>query len=63
MVSMLARFESSGLLHVETPKNPCECNSCLQQRGTSLSHCGCLSDYPHAEGCIKYDGGNFEHFY
>jgi hypothetical protein len=45
MASLLARFESSGFLPVGTPKNPCVCSSCWQQRGTSPSHCGCLSDY------------------
>jgi hypothetical protein len=34
------------ILPVGTPKNPCVCSSCWQRRGTSLSHCGCLSDYP-----------------
>jgi hypothetical protein len=30
-----------------TPKTPCTvCSSCWQRRGTSPSHCGCLSDYP-----------------
>jgi hypothetical protein len=29
---------------VRTPKNPCVCSSCWQQR-TSLLHCGCLSDH------------------
>jgi hypothetical protein len=28
------------------PKSPCVCSFCWQQRGTSPSHCGCLSDYP-----------------
>jgi hypothetical protein len=43
MASMSARFESSGLSPVGTPKNPCVCCCFWQRRGTS--HCGCLSDY------------------
>jgi hypothetical protein len=44
MASMLNRLESSQYLPVRTPKNLCVCSSCWQQRGTSPSHCGCLSD-------------------
>jgi hypothetical protein len=35
-----------GIFTRGTPKNPCVCSSCWQRRGTSPSHCGCLSDYP-----------------
>jgi hypothetical protein len=34
------------LLPVRTPKTPCLCSSCWQQRIISPSHCGCPSDYP-----------------
>jgi hypothetical protein len=34
------------LLLMGTPRNPCVCSSCWQQRGSSASHYGCLSDYP-----------------
>jgi hypothetical protein len=30
---------------VRMPKNPSICSSCWPQTGTSLSHCGCLSDH------------------
>jgi hypothetical protein len=57
-----------------TPKNPSACSSCWQRRGTSLSHCGCLSDYPQiiqhlwmqqsmkrcVEACTDSHGGHFE---
>jgi hypothetical protein len=46
IASKLARFESYQFLPVGTPKNPCVCSSCWQQRSTSPLHCGCLSDYP-----------------
>jgi hypothetical protein len=45
MASTLARFESSGFLHVGTPKTPFVCSSCWQRVSTSPSHCCCLSDY------------------
>jgi hypothetical protein len=44
MASTYMRYESSGLLPVETPKNSCVCSACWQWRGTS-SYCECLSDY------------------
>jgi hypothetical protein len=42
MASTLTWLQSSGFLPMGTPK----CSSCWQGRGTSPSHCGCLSDYP-----------------
>jgi hypothetical protein len=45
MASVLARYESSGLLCVGTPKDACVCSSCFQLRGTSPSHFGFLSNY------------------
>jgi hypothetical protein len=57
MASTLARFESSGFLQVGTPNNPGVhvCSSCWQQRGNSLSHCGCLTDYPQLRGRPWWD--------
>jgi hypothetical protein len=78
MASTLARFEPSGFLLVGTPKNPCACSSCWQWRGTSPSHCGCLSDYlqlprhlwtdiastmRHVEACTESQGGHFSTHY
>jgi hypothetical protein len=64
-----ARFESSGILPVGTPK----CNFCWQRSGTSPSHWGWLSDYPQLprhlwtdaavlEASVESHGGHFEHF-
>jgi hypothetical protein len=49
MASTLARLKSSGFLPVGTPKflMPCVYSSCWQRKGTSPSHCGCLSDSLH----------------
>jgi hypothetical protein len=72
MASTLTRLQSHLFLPVEKPKSPCVCSSCLQGRCIPLSHCGCLSDHPHAPGifeltrwsfmrpvdvCMKYHGG------
>jgi hypothetical protein len=36
-------LSSTWILPVGLHKIPCVCRSCSQQRGTSSSHCGCLS--------------------
>jgi hypothetical protein len=72
MASTLARFESSGFLHVGTPKTaPVDNKEVLHHR--IVDACQTIRNYPgifeliwpsmmrRVEACIGFHGGHFEH--